>query len=262
MKLVKLLSAALLVSGVAFAVGPRLDDSIRQLNDEADRVVKPFVNDKTKAKITFVKIVTNADRVLEARGTASYSKVGNKNSFTATVSDLSYVYGNGSAPTTKFKANAAIDLTKSMTQDQINEIAPQLVAMVESSAKENLKEFGNAVTVVAKVTEEKKDAKGNYLAMKGEVTGSVDMSKLPAGKTPADVSVTKSTIKIAVNVKTGIDIDSVTLSNPSYKGYAPNSPESLKVLLEKFLGRDPAISKKIDDAVRFVDDFANSLVNN
>lgn len=252
----------MLAGSVAYAVtGPRLDDSIAQLNQEAARVVAPYLNAATKAKITFVKVATNADRVLEARGNASYSKVGTKNSFAVNISDLSYVYGNGSAPATRLKANAAIDLTKSMTQDQINEIGGSVVAMIESAAKENLREYGDAVKVVAKVNSEKKDAKGNFLSIDGEVVGTVDLSKLPAGKKPEDVAVSKVVVKVAVDVKKGITLDASSISNAKYKGFKPGAADSLKETLEKFLARDAQVTKKVDDAVRFVEEFANGLVN-
>jgi len=262
MKLMKVVLASTLAGSVAYAVtGPRLDDSIAQLNQEAARVVAPYLNATTKAKITFVKVTTNADRVLEARGNASYSKVGTKNSFAINVSDLSYVYGNGSAPASRLKANVAIDLTKSMTQEQINEIGGSVVAMIESAAKENLRDYGDAVKVVAKVISEKKDAKGNFLSIDGEVVGTVDLSKLPTGKKPEDVAVSKVIVKVGVDAKKGITLDASSISNSKYKGFKPGAPDSLKEILEKFLARDAKVTKQIDDAVRFVEDFANGLVN-
>lgn len=235
-------------------------DAVKQLNDEIVRILAPFQNPVTKASMNFKTIKTDSVRALEVKLGALYRKIGEQNKLEVKIDDISYAYGNGKAPATKFRGSLGIDLTKLISQKDLNEIIPGIEQMIQDMAKDFISEYGDAATVVAKVTEKRTDAEGNYTSIKAYINARIDLSKLPAEVKLEDVLFTNAMLNVSLDVKKGAGLSASIISNPEYKGFREDQ-RGLKEMLDKLLERDPAQIKEIEDLFKSLDDMAGSVVN-
>lgn len=250
--------------GLAVAAGavaaPQLDSAVTELNQEIKRLLQPYQNSDTKAALTFRAIKTDAVRALQVKLNGVYRKVGTQNKLEVKVQDVSYDYGNGKAPTTKIKGEIGLDITKVVPQKYLNEIIPGIEEMVQEFAREYARDYGDAAKVVAKVTEKKTDAEGNFVSIKAKVSGKIDLSKLPANVNVEDVLFTDARADVSIDLKKGLKLNVVLVSNPEYKGFDVND-KGLKESLENLLARDPKELKDIEDLFRGLDNMASHFVN-
>lgn len=249
---------ALGLAGAAAAIAA--SSPVAELNVELARLLGPFQNATTMAQLVFRTVETNAEHALKLEASGRYFKVGSQNQLDLNLEDLSYNYGDGSAPTTKMKLFVGTDLTKLLSQEDLNRIVPEAEKMVEGMAKEYAREYGDAVTVVAQVTEKTQDQQGNYTGVKARISGKIDLTKLPAGKTVDSVFATDADLSLSIDLKTGMRAELVIVSNPAYKAFQSDE-KGLKDYLDSLLKRD---EKSLSELVRIfqqLDSSAGEFVN-
>lgn len=244
-----------LASGVFAA-----NNTLEQLNSQVVSILAPFQNQSTVAKLNFEAIETDEQRALQVAGNALYSKVGSQNTFTVKVDNLSYNYGDGSAPMTIFKGALGIDFTKLLPQDQINQMIPYAAEMIEELAKEySEEEYGDAVSVRSVITSTTKDVEGNFTSLTALISVKIDLSKLPEETSSEDIIATDAVFSLTINLKTGVMIDAYVVSNPEYIGFKEGQ-EGLKETLDKLLARDEEAMAEIEDFASRLDELASELV--
>lgn len=234
--------------------------SVAELNAEILKVLAPFQNEATVAEMNFSKAETNAERALAVAVSALYKKVGTQNTLALDIRNIAYEYGNGTNPTTTIDASVGLDLTKVLSQADLNEIIPNVEETIKQLSGELTSRYGEAITLETKITDRTQDEAGNYTGVKGSIVFSIDFAKLPEGKAKEDIVVKSGSAAIAVNVKTGVSIAATIVSNPEYKGFKSDN-EGLKELLDKFLSRDEAVMGQIDWLFRQLENIANQVVN-
>lgn len=256
MKKLMLAPLALLAAGVAVASTL----AVTELNAEVAKLLAPFQNANTTASVVFSKLETNAERALSGGVAVLFKKVGTQNTLEIAIPELSYDFGNGTAPTTKLNGAIKLDLTKVIPQDQLNEMIPSAEETILGLAQGFAEEYGEAATVEAKVTEKNQDANGNYVSLKGTLSFNLDLAKLPATVKAEDVPVLSGTVLIGLDVNTGAVISAVVVSNPSYKRFQKDNT-GLKEVVDRLLAKDPELLRQIGDALQSIDEFADSFVN-
>jgi hypothetical protein len=247
---------ALFLSAIAMASSL---NPVIELNAEIQKILLPFQNEKTEARLTFDAIETDAVRALSLKLSGIYKKLGSNNQLEVLLSDLSYNYGNGSTPTTALKAALNTDLTKIVSQDDINDFIPGLEQTIIELAKGFTEEYGEAIQVEVKITDKSQDQNGNYTGIVGFLNFNIDLTKLPEGKLVEDVPVVSGTATISVQVKSGVGIDATVISNPQYKGFQENN-EGLKEILDKLLAKDAATLDQFRSLFQQLEDFAKQIL--
>jgi hypothetical protein len=253
-------TALALVAGLSVATAAFAASQIESLNAEIARILAPFQNESTVARLSFHSIETNKERALSVGVSGLYSKVGTANKFEIRISDLSYNYGNGSAPTTKVNAGVGIDLTKVLPQESINQLIPVVEELVKEMSQGVTKDYGDAVTVDARVLEKTQDEAGNYVAIKALLKADIDLGKLPETKPVDQVLLQSGEAILTVNIKEGISLEASLVSNPRYKGFQRDQ-KGLKETLEQLLARDPKQMEEIQRIFGGIDGFATKFVN-
>lgn len=228
------------------------DSVLDQLNEQVVNILAPFQSETTHAQFTFGKVETDADRALNVALNGIYRKVGWLNIFDFKVDNLSYNYGDGSAPMTIIKGSLGVDFTKLLTQDQINEMVPFAADLVEEFAQlYSNGEYGDAVSVRGVVTSTTTNTDGNYNSLSAIVSAKIDLTKIPEDKSSEDIMLTDSVVYITLNVKTGMTIDAYIISNPAYIGFQEKQ-EGLKEILDQLLAGD-------EDTIAEIGEFADGL---
>lgn len=247
-----------LAAGLAATTAVYAATNLEALNAEITRIVAPFQNEATVARLAFTSIATNEERALSVGVNGLYRKVGAQNRLEVRISDISYNYGDGSAPTTRINAGVGIDLTKIMPQEQLNEMIPGVEQIVEEMSKGVTKQYGDAATIEAKVLEKTQDAAGNYVSIKAMIRGNIDLAKLPETMPVENVLVQSGELILTVNLKEGIDLEGFVVSNPRYKGFQRDQ-KGLKETLEQLLARDPKQLAEIERAFKWIDEAATKV---
>jgi hypothetical protein len=247
---------ALFLSTMAFASSL---NPVQELNEEIQKILLPFQNEKTEARLTFAAIETDAVRALSAKLSGIYKKIGNNNQLEIALNDLSYNYGNGTAPTTNVNLNLNTDLTKILSQDDINDFIPGLEQTIIDAAKGFTEEYGEAISLTVAITDKTQDENGNYTAIAGSILFNIDLAKLPEGKLAQDVPVLSGNAAISVQVKNGIQITATVISNPQYTGFQENN-QGLKEILEKLLAKDAETLDQFRGLFQQLEDFAKQIL--
>lgn len=237
------------------------DNTLDQLNAQVVSILAPFQNEATIAQLAFGAVETNDERAVKIALNGVYRKFGPLNMIELKVDNLSYNYGDGLTPTTILKGSFGIDITKLLTQDEINGLFSQAAEMIEALAKGYTRDYGDAASVKGVVTSTTTDAKGNYTGLTALISGKIDLTKLPEDKTSEDVIATNAVLSITLNVKTGLMIDAYLVSNPEYLGFKENQL-GLKELLDKLLARDEEAMAMIEHSARWLDHLADGIVGN
>src|SRR5262245_52827903 len=120
----KIMAAAIFVLGLAAWAAPI--NAINDLNVAVEKVLAPFQNNLTAARLSFVNVETDAQHALALDLNAYYRKLGQRAELELNVRDLAYNYNQGVNPTTNVDLGYGIDLTKVFTQDELNELVPEL----------------------------------------------------------------------------------------------------------------------------------------
>lgn len=256
MKKIFAFSAATLALATVAVAG----NSVAELNQEIQQLLAPFNNAVTKTSLAFNTISTNEERALAVGLSAFYEKLGSQNTVSLKIDNLSYAYGDGSAPTTQAKASLGLDLTKLLPQEELNRMVPDLERIIVESTKGLTQEYGEAVTVEAVVTGKQQDAAGNYVGLQGSLTFSIDLAKLPEGKTADSVMFRSGRVALDVGTTKGVAFDLTLVSNPGYTGFQRDQ-KGLKEYLDMLLARDPELLKQFSQFAAQLDGFAGGIVN-
>jgi hypothetical protein len=253
-KLFALTSASIVLASAAFAsIG-----NLQALNAEIATILAPFQNENTVARLSFLTIETNEERALAVSVNGLYSKTGTQNPFAIRLGELAYTYGDGSAPTARLNASVAIDLTKIISQESINQLIPIVESVVQDMSKDVTRKYGNAATVDFRVLEKTQDEAGNYVSIKALLKGQIDLGKLPETMPVDSVLLQSGEAVVTVNVKEGISLEGVMVINPRYKGFQRDQ-KGLKETLEQLLARDPQQMEEIRKIFAQIDGFANKF---
>jgi hypothetical protein len=252
----KFLVPFLLAASTAFAAAA---GGVAGLNAEIVKVLTPFQNQTTEARLTFNQIETNAERALALSLSGLYRKVGPNNSFALEVQNLSYEYGDGTAPTTSAQASVKADFTKFVPQEQLNEVLDGIEQLITQMSSQYTSQYGDAITVKAEVTDRVKDSAGNYMGVKGNIRFSFDFSKLPQGMTAADVLLMSGSAEIAADVHNGLTLNARVVSNPSYKGFQSDGA-GLKEILDQLLNHDPDTMNQLKHLFEQLDQVGGQIV--
>lgn len=238
---------AMLLAVTGFSVHADSTDKLAELNSAVEQLIAPLRNQTTEARLTFKSIELNDERAIALTLDGHFKKTGPANFAELRIDDLSYRYGDGSAPTTHIKGFVGTDFSKLIPQEQLNKMIPQLEGIVQSVASQFTTEYGAAATVSVEVLGKEQDAAGNYVGLTARLNATVDMSLLPQSVKPEDVFVKSASAEVVAHVNRGLGLDIVVVSNPLYKGFAKDN-QGLKETLEKLLNRDP---KQMDQIHRF-----------
>jgi hypothetical protein len=253
----KLLLIPLFVASTAIAA---VAGNVADLNAEILKILAPFQNENTVAEVKFSKAETNAERALSLAVSALYKKVGTQNTLTVDLNNIAYEYGNGANPTTTVNAFLGLDLTKVLSQEDINQIVPNVEEMINQFKGDLVGQYGDALSIEVKITDRTQDEAGNYTGVKGSLVFAFDFSKLPEGQSKENIVVKSGFANLAVNVKTGLSIEAQVVSNTDYKGFKSDN-EGLKELLDKFLSQDESTMAELVAAFRQLESFADQIVN-
>lgn len=234
--------------------------NVAELNAEILKVLAPFQSENTVAEMKFSKAETNAERALSLAVSALYKKVGTQNTLTIDLKNIAYEYGNGTNPTTNVNAFLGLDLTKVLSQEDINQIIPNVEDMINQFKGDLVGQYGDALTIEVKISDRTQDEAGNYTGVKGQIDFAFDFAKLPEGQKKEDIVVKSGSASLAVNVKTGFSINATVVSNTEYKGFQGDN-EGLKELLDKFLARDQSTMDQLQEAFRKMESLADQVVN-
>jgi hypothetical protein len=253
----KLLLIPLFIASTAIAA---VAGNVADLNAEILKILAPFQNENTVAEMKFSKAETNAERALSLAVSALYKKVGSQNTLTVDLKNIAYEYGNGTNPTTNVNAFLGLDLTKVLSQEDINQIVPNVEEMINQFKGDLVGQYGEALNIEVKITDRTQDEAGNYTGVKGSIVFAFDFSKLPEGQSKENIVVKSGFANLAVNVKTGLSIEAQVVSNTDYKGFQKDN-EGLKELLDKFLSQDQDTLKQLEEAFGQLDRGADQIVN-
>jgi len=233
---------------------------VADLNAEILKILAPFQNETTVAQMTFAKAETNAERALSLAVSALYKKVGSQNTLALDIQNISYEYGDGSAPTTNINGAVGLDLTKILPQEDLNQIIPNVEEMINQLKSDLAGQYGEALAIETKIFDRTQDEAGNYTGVKGKIVFAFDFSKLPEGQKKEDIVVKSGSADIAVNVKSGVSINATIVSNTEYKGFQDDN-EGLKELLDKFLNQDRDTMNQVLELFQKLDQLAGQVVN-
>ena len=201
-------------------------DRLLNLNKKVSALLQPLQNPQTTAHMTFFEIEYNAKRVLSLVVNGLFDKSGPYNHAKVDLQNLSYQYGDGSAPTLKAKGSVEMDFTRLLGQDQLNAMLAEVEAMLSGYASNYLKKYGEAATVSVKIHRKAKDANGNYVSIAGDVSVKIDFSKLPESIKAEDVFWTEATINISAHATKGFTFEGRGIGHPGFKD---NSGQELKL---------------------------------
>jgi len=248
------------LSLTAVAAAPRLNDSLPQLNAIAAEILAPFQTDKSKASLKFVSLTADDSLLRSIKLNAFYQRTGKAQTMTVTLKELSHEFAGG-RPVSKLSGDAAFDLTKLFQQEQINSLVEGAEEMVKDLAKNYTKDYGDSVTIDARMVEKLKNSAGNYVSFKAKVSAKVDLSKLPQGKKSEDMAIVEAKLDVSVVLNKGIALTAEVQHNPAFHGFLPGDKANFKVALEKLLTRDESAKNEILKILKQVDGMAASVVD-
>ena len=170
----KAMPVALVLSSVAaIAAGVISKD---QVNAKVATIVAASVMPNTNAKIEFTTLNVDTTRALDFGANLYLNKKGSANEVTVKMVNVEYHYNNG-APVAQGQASVETDLVKAMGQNSLNDLAAGLAEEAERMGKTAGTEYGDALTIDAKITELVKDQKGDVVSVKMTVQAAIEDRK-------------------------------------------------------------------------------------
>ncbi len=238
----------------------RFEDRLPELNNVIAEILAPFQTVNSKASFSVLKLEANESNLLKVKVTGFYGRVGRAQAMTVNVSDITHDFNNGT-PLTRIRGGAAIDLTKLFPAEQIDGLVDSAEEMVKDIAGNFTKEYGDAVTLDARMVEKVKGPDEHYESFKAFVGVKIDLTKLPEGKKAEDIPFTEAALSINVALASGLALNGQIVHNPQWKGFAAGSPMNPMAAIEKLLSRDEGAKAKIADILKKVDAMAGTLVD-
>jgi hypothetical protein len=246
--------SSLLATGVVAA-----NTVLEELNAQITQLLEPFQDENTTAQIAFDAIETDNERTNKVALHGSFSKIGMHNKIAINLNNISYDYGDGTAPTTIVKGDVEFDLTKAIPQDQLNLLIPYALNDLETQVKSYFDSYEDAFSFRGVITSTTKNDQGDYTGLSALIAAKVDLDKLPADKSSNEVMFTDVVVSVSLDLKSGISVDSFMISNPDYKAFDKNDA-GLKELLDQLLAQDPGTMQGVAQLVELVDSLATSLI--
>lgn len=214
------------------------DNPVEQLNTQVANILAPLQNNTTVAKIKFDAFESDEERATKVAVKALYRKTGPSNTLALKITNLSYDYGDGSAPTTVIKGGIGINLSKLFTTEELNFLMEDATEVVKNLAADYMDDYGNALSIKSVITSTTKDANGNYTGLTGLISAKIDLSKLTDEDLDVeDIKVTEVVLSLELDVKHGLKINAYIVSNPAYVGFKQGE-EGLKELLQNLIDGD------------------------
>lgn len=232
---------------------------VTDLNSAVKTILAAFNNPVTMAQLTFDDVQVNAERALSLKAHGAYRKMGTANVLGLNINEISYNYGDGTAPLSVVDGSVDLDLLKIIPQTQINEMAPMINEILADLARNLGKDYGDALAVEAKVLEKNVNEKGDLTSIKARIAVKFDLAKLPANKPADDEEITEGSLEFTLGIH-GAAINVRAISNPLYKGFRKDE-DGLKEILQKLLALDRETIEKIASAAKSLDDSAATIVN-
>lgn len=252
---------SLLLAAAGFSAGAtELTPEVKELNAAVENLIAPLRNETTTARLEFTDVRVNEQRALGLAFNGQFKKIGPVNTFEIRLDNVSYDYGDGTAPTTRIKGFVGSDLTKIFTQEQLNKMIPELENFVASIAAGYVSRYGEAATVKFEVLDRIKDDAGNFTAINAQLYVNIDVSKLPADQKSEDVMVQTVSANLSADVKSGLLVDLTIVSNPAYRAFHGDEL-GLKEALQKLLTKNEQELRDIQKFFLDLDQFAARIVN-
>ncbi len=256
----------LLVSAATLAISLTAYASVEltnRLNAAFTRVLLPFNNEITQARLEFRNVDQSATNVLSAELAGFFQKVGPNDTANLIIDTVRYdaAPAKGEAPTTIARASLNLNFANLIGQETINDMVPDLPEIVASIISEQAGAYKEALLVDARLGETEKDEDGNYTSVKGSLSLGVDFTKLPEGVKSEDVPATAATLNFEFQPTKGISLVFTGKSNPEYKAFRADQ-QGLKEYLELFLARDEKTLELVNTAFSRLDEFANRVTGN
>jgi hypothetical protein len=238
------------------------DYSIDQLNAQIDSLFSPFLNEVTVAKVTVGTLETNDEHAVKVDLNGFYRKSSSKNMVEVKIGNLSYDYGDGSAPKTVFNGLINFSLSKWLPLAQVNNIFEGALPYVDAAVKDwFLSGYGDAASMRSIVTSTTKDTQGNYSALSALISIKLDLAKLPADQLIEDIIVTEAVFSFTLNANTGLIADAFLVTNPAYKRFNKNEM-GLKELLDGLIAGNEFEMAVITAFIKDFDWLADIVVGN
>lgn len=235
------------------------DNSLDLLNAEIKNILAPYQNSATSASFQFDAMELDNEHALKLGLNTRYRKIGSKNILEIKVDNLNYDYKDGKSPTTVFKGSIGFDLTKLLTPEESNQMVPLAMDLLEEIVSSFVGEYGEAITFKGGVTSTSKDEGGNYTGLTALISSTIDLTKLPANVPQEEIMVTDTVFSVTLNLKTGITMEALIVSNPGYIGFQEGQT-GVKELLEHLIARDGEVTKMIESLFIGLDFMASGLV--
>ena len=247
-------AVALSFSFLAYAAG-----SLTELNNRVAQLIAPMQSVTTKINLEFKDIAVDAVRAKSLEAAFSIWKQGPSTDATLALDQVSYQYGDGTAPKTTIKGFIKTDFLKLVSQKDINSLGKSADGFVKDFASEMGSQYGDALTVKANVFDKQLDSSGNFQAFKISVSGTFDFSKLPPSKDKKDIFFQSASAQFSFNLKSA-DFKIALVSNPTYRGFASDEA-GLKDYLNMLLAGDSEMTNQVNTGLAFLNQYAEAFVN-
>ncbi|MGE0762950.1 MAG: hypothetical protein AB7N80_06705 [Bdellovibrionales bacterium] len=233
--------------------------SLEDVNAQVAELLVPLNNDKTTVRITFTDLLVDEVKAQKFGLNALLSKVGEQNKLEFLLDKVEYVNDGQNPPQVDAAVRMKLDLVKAFSQKWIDETAPEAAELLADISKSYIEQYGEAVTIDAKIDELLKDEQEHVTSLRLHFDVSVDMSKLPTEVKPEDVYFSR--LRVNANVSR-VDMGaSVTVQmNPEYMGFKENQL-GLKELIEALLNKDQETYEGFMSIAKSIDQMADWLVN-
>lgn len=252
-----ILFGVMALSQVGAWAGPLSAEEITRVLAE---VLQPFQDDNTRAEIAVPSLTTNAAGVLDSvRMTGFFEKHGPENSLGLRINELTYDERQA-VPTSRvdivLQSNS---LVKVLGQELVNDIGQSVREALTSSFEDWVPaELKPATTITVKV-DRMEFAGDNFVAAKGEITYTIDPTKVPEGASllyetvlNAKIRFDADTTKIAVQMDIGWNRDSE---------YFQAGSSLVKEAAQALAAGEPDTFATVKDLVGFVNEISGELVN-
>lgn len=236
-----------------------LNSTLDQLNSEVADLLSPIVNEHTVAQANITAAEINADRAVKAALNGVYHKIGTYNTLVFKIDNLSYDYGDGTAPTTILKGSIGLDFTKFFSQELINSFIPAAAETIENMARNMSGPYSDAIYMRGVVTSANKDNDDNYTGLSALINFKIILDKIPQEE-QKDIRVTEGSFALSVDLKKGISLDAYVISNPLSTEFEAGSL-GLKELIENVLAHDEGTLLVLGSYIQSEDSDIEELVN-